>query len=241
MRFSKTSVGFIFSVLCLCTPASADLITDVTPGGLSGFTGLNSSEDYLGVVVNSSPLQIDVGGTPTEIISLHTIVPQANDVIGRDQISIGRGNNFAGSRWSYELALPAVALAGTGLTDLVFTADLSFANAGYESRDRLVFDLFINGQSTPVVSTEVFGIDGGGLTSVNLTPAAPITALVTSAELRIGSGFFNSGNESFLVSNARFAANYVVPEASIFAPAALLAGSLCFRRRRSGDRTSTRA
>ncbi len=215
------------------------MITDLTPDSITGLAP--QSTDFLGVVTtggSGDTVWINTSPTASEVILDEPLgMINVNDVVGQDLDSLsGFGSNVV--LWTYRVDLPETADAGTGLTNIQFNADMLFSNASMnnsssDSSNRLTFELLLN-DSTVGSVTHVAPVDGEG-SITTLDHAGGV--MINSAQVRVyttNAAAFDSGTETFAVTNAILNAKFQATSVSEPSSASLLLIVLlgfCIRRR----------
>ncbi len=232
MAYSKPLILFALSSSfgsAMTTVTFGPLSDDSASINVSGF-GSSPSGDYLGIVVNTAPLQIDAGSTTVG----SDFAPGLGDVIGRDLASTGA--DFTNSVISWQVDLPPVPanfIPGTFNVTATFASQLEFGGAVFSSTqpNALNFELLLG-----VSSVATFQAQSGNHTSATLSgnqvSGDPVTTVTVTATFPNGNSF-NADSEQFRLFSDSLVVegSFQIPE-----PSTALLGGLALlgllRRRR---------
>ena len=213
-----TVVAFFF--FTICAQVAADVIVDTTP---SGTADRSSASDFIGILDNVSPTQIGLN------VNFNGTIPAGEnfllgDLVGRDI------NATSGDRtWEYQLILPSDAVSGTGFTNIQFNGHaFENANNNLENNDQILWELFLNNDTTPVQTGGPAA--GSDWTTFDVNLAHPGGASITSVRVVFTVTGFNAGGEWFATRGSLQAEYQAIPEpiGSVF----VLAACFCSLRRR---------
>ncbi|QDS96975.1 hypothetical protein [Adhaeretor mobilis] len=220
----------------LVSGSASDDSATVNGGGF----GSTPASDYLGVVTNLSPLQIN-GDSQTVSSSFSPVV---GDVIGRDLASTGI--NFTGDTITWTVSLPGVGgdfVPGTFDVTANFSTSLDFDGNAFSGTqpNALNFDLSFDGSSQDVFQAQS-GIHTSATLSVTSFGGAPVTEVVVSAGFPAGNSF-DAGSEQFRIFSDSLSVTYSFETAAVPEPSAFLFGGLVcgvlgvtnFRKRKTAE------